>query len=64
MLENFQKRGSYFRNFVIDFLIADYSSWSFLNISNFKQGKAGNEPEKVTKKYLYKKRSIEIKKTQ
>lgn len=52
MLETSPKKGILFRNFILDFLIADYSSWRFLDISYLKKAKAGDEPEKVMKGYL------------
>ncbi len=59
MLESFQKRGSVFLNFILEFLIADYSSWRFLDISFMKKVKTGDGPKGVLKNFFAKKRFSE-----
>jgi len=59
MLELFQKKSRLFLNFVLEFLIADYSSWGFLDISFMKKAKTGNGQKGAIKEFFTKKRYSE-----
>jgi len=59
MLEYLQKKGDLFLNFVLEFLMSDYSSWGFLNISYSTMAKTGEGAKRGQRKHLLKKRTSE-----
>ncbi len=62
MLESFQNSGNVIGHLVLDFLIADYSSWKQLGICDPGRKRSYSKPDIVMKTSLHPKRLFERKK--